>query len=85
MEDIDLVCGKIDIPIFLLAWFSIVQNMEISKNSQAILSGFWIRNSFTSMDSNSSNNTTDEHKGGIFGEYSSDKETSIQLLTDMNG
>ena len=48
------------------------------------LFSFWIRNSFTSMESKSGNNATDEQKGRIFGEYSNDEEESSQIETDMN-
>ena len=58
--------------------------MEISINAQAYLSNFSIRNSFTSMDSKSSNDANDECKGGIFVEYLNDEEASSQIETNMD-
>ena len=68
---------------FLSFWF-IVHNREISINAQANLSKFSIKSSFTSMDFKSSNDATDERKGGIFGEYPNGGEASSQIVTDMD-
>ena len=48
---------------YILVYCCIKQGISI--NAETYLSSFWIRNSFTSMDSKASNDATDEHKGGI--------------------
>jgi len=59
---------------FLSFWFTVVYKRDISINAQANLSSFWIRDSFTSMDSKSGNERTDEHEGGICGENPNDEK-----------
>ena len=59
-------------------WF-IVYNKKISINTQENISNFWIKNSFTSMDSKSSNDATDEYKGGIVSEYPMVRKHQVKL------
>ena len=46
---------------------------------QGNLFRFWIRNSFTSMDSKSGNYANGEQKGRLFGEFSNDEEDQVRL------
>ena len=51
----------------------------ISINAQENISNFWIKNSITSMDSKSSNDATDEYKGGIVSTYPMVRKHQVKL------
>ena len=60
------------------------KSLSISIHAQANLSNFLTRNSVTSMDSQSSNDATDEHEGGIFGEYPNYEGALSETETDLD-
>ena len=61
-------------------WFTVAEKQENLYKCTRLFS-FWIRNSFTSMDSKSGNDGTDENIGKTFCEYPNDEEESSQIET----